>query len=129
MKALRFVLLSAIAVAVLMPARLSAAEIKGLFAAGVGVVTQELTPVFGRSLFEAITKQEADLGVYIINEIVTTPGIELVGPVPSELQFYIRYAAAILARSPEPALAKELISYLSSPAAIPVIKSKGMERD
>jgi molybdate transport system substrate-binding protein len=83
----------------------------------------------GRSLFEAINKQDADVGVYIINEIVTTPGIELAGPVPPEVQFYIRYAAGILAASTEPASARELITFLASPIALPVIKAKGMERD
>lgn len=81
----------------------------------------------GGTLFEAITKQEVEIGVYIISDIVTTPGIELAGPLPPELQFYILYSAGILSAAREPELAKELIKFLSSPAALPVIKSNGME--
>ena len=97
----------------------------------IGIIPQSMTSAKffpnGRSLFEAIAKQEADIGVYITNEIVTTPGIELAGPVPAELQFYIPYSAAILSGAPEPNAARQLIEFLSSPTAIPIIQAKGME--
>jgi molybdate transport system substrate-binding protein len=81
----------------------------------------------GRSLFELITKQEADLGVYIISEIVTAPGIELAGPLPREIQFYASYSGGVLAQAREPGPATELMKFLTSPSALPVIKAKGME--
>lgn len=81
----------------------------------------------GGGMFEAIIKQEVEIGVYIISDIVAAPGIELAGPLPSELQFYISYSAGILSTARDSELAKELIKFLSSPAALPVIKSNGME--
>jgi len=81
----------------------------------------------GRSLYEAIVKQEVEIGVYIINEIVTTPGVELAGPLPPDLQFYMMYSAGIMPAAHEPELARELIKFLSSPAALPIIRAKGME--
>ena len=75
----------------------------------------------------ALTKQEAEIGLYIINEIVTTPGIDLAGPIPPELQFYIQYSAAILIGASQPEAANELVKFLSSATALPVIKAKGME--
>ena len=81
----------------------------------------------GRSLFEAIAKQEAEIGVYILNEIVTTPGVELAGPLPPDLQFYMVYSAGIVPTAREPVLARELVKFLSSPAALPIIRAKGMQ--
>ena len=81
----------------------------------------------GRSLYEAIVKQEVEIGVYIINEIVTTPGVELAGPLPPDLQFYMMYSAGIMPAARKPELARELIKFLSSPAALPIIRAKGME--
>jgi molybdate transport system substrate-binding protein len=55
------------------------------------------------------------------------PGIELVGPVPSELQSYIRFTAGVSASANETEAAKALIQFFRSPAAVAVIKANGME--
>jgi molybdate transport system substrate-binding protein len=59
--------------------------------------------------------------------VVTTPGVELVGPLPPEIQSYVSFTAGISARSKEPAAARDLIAFLTGPIAAPVIKAQGME--
>jgi molybdate transport system substrate-binding protein len=76
---------------------------------------------------ELVAKGELELGVVVITQILTTPGVELVGPLPPEIQFYINFVAGISANSKVPDAARDLIKYLTGPAAIPVIKSQGME--
>jgi hypothetical protein len=60
--------------------------------------------------------------------ILTTPGVELVGPLPPEIQYYTAFVGGISAQSKAPDAALDLIKFLTGPIAIPVIKSQGMER-
>ena len=63
----------------------------------------------------------------VIPQIVTTPGVELAGPLPPEIQYYITFTAGVSANSRAPEAARELIKFLTGPAAVPVIKAQGME--
>jgi molybdate transport system substrate-binding protein len=54
-------------------------------------------------------------------------GAEAVGSFPPELQTYIVFTAAVGAAAREPDAARALIRFLTSPAAEPVIKAKGLE--
>ena len=76
---------------------------------------------------ELVAKGELELGVVVMTQILTTPGVELVGPLPPEIQFYVTFVAGISANSKVPDAARDLIKYLTGPMAIPVIKSQGME--
>ena len=76
---------------------------------------------------ELVAKGEIELVVVVITQIVTTPGVELVGPLPPEIQFYTVFAAAVSVSSNAPDAAQSLIKFLQGPQAIPVIKSQGME--
>jgi len=76
---------------------------------------------------ELVANGELELGVVVIAQILTTPGVELVGPLPSEIQFYTMFVAGISANSKVGDAAQDLIKYLTGAAAIPVIKSQGME--
>lgn len=76
---------------------------------------------------ELVAKGELELGVVVITQILTTPGVELVGPLPPEIQFYTVFTAGVSANSKAPDAARDLIKFLTGPTAIPVIKSQGME--
>lgn len=76
---------------------------------------------------ELVAKGDLDLGVVVITQILTTPGVELVGPLPPEIQFYTTFTAGVSANSKAPEAARELIKFLTGPTAIPVIKAQGME--
>jgi molybdate transport system substrate-binding protein len=76
---------------------------------------------------ELVSKGELELGVVVMTQILTTPGVELVGPLPPEIQFYVVFVGGISANSKAPDAARALLEFLSGPAAIPVIKSQGME--
>jgi len=73
----------------------------------------------------AVAKGEAELGVFLVNVLVG-PGVEMAGPFPTELQQELVFAAAVAADSRNPEAAKAFITFLTTPAAAAVIKTKGM---
>ena len=76
---------------------------------------------------ELVAKGELELGIVVTTQILTTPGVELVGPLPPEIQYDFPFAAGVSANSKAPGAALDLIKFLTGPIAIPVIKSQGME--
>jgi molybdate transport system substrate-binding protein len=76
---------------------------------------------------ELVAKGEVELGMVVSTQILTTKGVELVGPLPPELQFYVTFTGAISSDSPAPDAAKSLIDFLKGPIALPVIRAQGME--
>jgi molybdate transport system substrate-binding protein len=76
---------------------------------------------------EMVARGEVELGMVVITQIVTTPGVELVGPLPTEIQSYVTFTAAVHARFSAPDAARQLIGFLTGPGATPVIRAQGME--
>jgi molybdate transport system substrate-binding protein len=72
-----------------------------------------------------VAKGEVELGIFLIN-VLTAPGLDVVGPFPEELQENVVFTAAVASGSKEAVAARALIEYLKSPAAVTVIKSNGM---
>src|SRR5215467_5740399 len=76
---------------------------------------------------EMVAKGELEIGMVVITQILTTPGVDFVGPLPPELQHYIEFIAGVSANSKARPAAMELLRFLKGPVAIPVIRSQGME--
>jgi molybdate transport system substrate-binding protein len=76
---------------------------------------------------ELVAKGEVELGMTVITQILTTPGVDLVGPLPDDVQSYVTFVAAVGAQSNVKGAAKELVEFLKGPRAIAVIKTQGME--
>lgn len=76
---------------------------------------------------ELVAKGELALGITVITQILTTPGVVLAGPLPAELQSYVTFTAGVSATAASPAPAAALLAFLDSPPAIAVMKAQGME--
>jgi len=72
-----------------------------------------------------VAKGEVELGIFLLN-VLTAPGLDVVGPFPDELQENVVFTAAIASDAKQVGAAKTLIDYLKSPPAIMAIKAKGM---
>jgi molybdate transport system substrate-binding protein len=74
-----------------------------------------------------VASGEAEIGVHIIQELIPVAGIDIVGPLPGDLQNTIVFAAAVMSSAKDPEAAKALVKSLRTPEAAAVIKAKGME--
>jgi len=64
----------------------------------------------------AITKGEAELGLYPVSEIIHEKGVALVGLIPPEVQLNTVYAAGVLAANAAPKPALTFVNFLADPS-------------
>ena len=74
-----------------------------------------------------LMRGEVEIGLQQMPELMAVPGVEVVGPVPGEMQSITIFAAGIPTNTSDAATGKALAKFLTAPAAATVIKAKGME--
>jgi molybdate transport system substrate-binding protein len=79
------------------------------------------------NVFQPLANGEIEMQIGQITEIVMAPGIELVGPLPPEIQNTTVLAAGVLATSKLPERANALINFLSSPSTVASLKADGFQ--
>jgi molybdate transport system substrate-binding protein len=76
---------------------------------------------------EIVARGDAEIGFQQISELMPVAGIDIVGPLPPELQKITVFSAGVASVSKEPDAGKALIKFLASPAASAAITRSGME--
>ena len=76
---------------------------------------------------EIVARGEAEIGMQQISELKPVPGIDIVGPLPENLQKVTVFSAGVATVSKDPEAAKALIKFLASPAAKDAIINSGLE--
>jgi molybdate transport system substrate-binding protein len=76
---------------------------------------------------ERLVSGEADLAVQQISELKQVAGVEIVGPIPRELQTPAVFSAGRMAASKQVAPSEALLQYLASPEVAPVLRESGLE--
>ncbi|MBI3705499.1 MAG: molybdate ABC transporter substrate-binding protein [Rhizobiales bacterium] len=74
-----------------------------------------------------VANGEAEIVVQPLQELMVVAGIDIVGPLPGDLQDTVVFPAAIMAGAKDTEASQALINFLRTPAATAVIKSMGME--
>jgi molybdate transport system substrate-binding protein len=70
---------------------------------------------------------QADFALQPLSELKSEAGIEVVGPIPQEVQFISVFSAAVVKGSNQVEAAKKLIAFLASERARDAISNAGME--
>ena len=94
-------------------------------------IADELKPksrqVKGELAGAAVARGEAEIGFQQISELLPVPGIDLVGPLPPDIQQITIFAAGLHVGAQEPDAARALVKFITAPAAAAVIRKSGME--
>jgi len=73
-----------------------------------------------------VASGEADIGLQQASELMSNPGVDLVGLLPAELQQITIYSAGITANAKEAEAAQAFIRFISAPSAAPIYAAKGL---
>jgi molybdate transport system substrate-binding protein len=76
---------------------------------------------------ELLLSDQADLAVQQVSELKLVEGVEVVGPIPRELQTPAVFSAGRLAASGNVAPSDRLLKFLASPEAVPALRESGLE--
>jgi molybdate transport system substrate-binding protein len=74
-----------------------------------------------------VAEGKAEIALHQMQELIAVPSIEIVGPLPGDLQDTFVFSAAVMTDANDVKAAKALIEFLRTPEARAVIKTKGME--
>jgi molybdate transport system substrate-binding protein len=80
----------------------------------------------GAGAMGLVAKGEVEIGLTFLSEMDTTPGLDVVGPLPRDISPPTVLVGFVSAHAKDPAAAKALLDYLSSPAAASVYKELRM---
>ena len=74
-----------------------------------------------------LLRGEADIGIQQMAELMAVDGIDVVGPLPAEIQMVTPFVAAIPTNAAYAAAGRAVIAFLTTPDAKRVIKAKGLD--
>jgi len=81
----------------------------------------------GLPVAEAVAKGEVEIGLQQINVIIPVEGADYIGPLPSDLQDTVRFAAGVLTVSKQKDLARAFLNFIASADAGPLLRRSAME--
>jgi molybdate transport system substrate-binding protein len=74
-----------------------------------------------------VQRGEAELGFQQLSELLHLEGIDVLGTLPAGLQIVTTFSCAVGSRSNQPDAARELLTFLTSPACASAKRREGME--
>ena len=74
-----------------------------------------------------VLRGEADIGIQQMAELMAVAGIDVVGPLPAELQSVTQFTAGLPTSAAHAEAGRAVIEFLTTPAAKGVIKAKGLD--
>jgi molybdate transport system substrate-binding protein len=92
-----------------------------------GEIKGRIKQVQGEPTAGVVARGEAEIAFQQLSELLPVPGIDIVGPLPREIQEITTFLAVVPVKAKEPQAAKALIAHFKTPAAIEVIRKWGME--
>jgi len=79
------------------------------------------------SVYDLVRRGDAEIGFAQMAEASEVPEVDLVAPLPAEIQHYTIFTLAIPLRARDPARARVLADFLTSVRAVSVLKAKGID--
>jgi molybdate transport system substrate-binding protein len=86
-----------------------------------------VTPPPGVPVAALVARGEVELGFQQLSELVHRAGIDVIGPLPAEIQIVTTFSAAVGARARQPDAGRALLEFMASPAGAEAKRREGME--
>jgi molybdate transport system substrate-binding protein len=83
--------------------------------------------VQGQPVGAVVAKGEAEFGIQQVAELLPVAGIDMIGPLPNDLQKIIVYMAGIPAKAKEADAAKAFVKFVTSEGAVAKLKTMGID--
>lgn len=90
-------------------------------------IRDKVRQVQGEPAGAVVARGEAELGFQQMSELLPVSGIDIIGPLPPEIQETTVFSAGLHSQAQAPDAARALIAYLKAPLAALVIRRKGMD--
>jgi molybdate transport system substrate-binding protein len=81
----------------------------------------------GGTIGTIVASGDAEIGFQQVSELVHIPGVDYIGPLPSDVQCVTIFSCGLQAGAAEPDAAKALVAFLTAPAAKKVMTKHGLE--
>ncbi len=94
---------------------------------GASLAGRIVTPPPGVPVGSLVASGEVELGFQQLSELMSLPGIRVLGPLPAEIQIVTTFSAAVSARAARPEAAQALLDFLAAPACDADKRRHGME--
>ena len=89
-----------------------------------GKLKQTPTGVFVGSI---IASGDAEIGFQQVSELSHFAGVDYVGPLPADVQYFTTFSSGIMAAAKEADAANALVKFITAPAAAAAFTKRGME--
>lgn len=86
-----------------------------------------VVPPPGIPVGSLVASGAVELGFQQLSELMTLPGIEVIGPLPPEIQTITVFSGGVSSGCDRPELGRALLDYLASPSTAAVKRQFGME--
>lgn len=84
-------------------------------------------PKAGELVGAVVARGDADIAVQQISELLPVAGIQILDPLPAELQQTIVYGATAFAQAAQGQAARAFVQFLKSDASRAVLRQKGLD--
>ena len=91
------------------------------------IQNRTVTAPAGVPVGNLVAKGEVALGFQQLSELVNQPGIEVLGPLPPEIQFTTTFSAGLAATSTQAYAVRALLAFFASPATAEIKRRNGMD--
>jgi molybdate transport system substrate-binding protein len=86
-----------------------------------------VVPPPGKPVGSLVADGTVELGFQQLSELMTLPGIKVIGPLPPEIQTITLFSGGVSSGCSRPELGRALLEYMASPASAPAKRQFGME--